>query len=137
MPDIVRKVDYYYTTVADKPGEGARLLGVFTEAGVNFLAVHVFPTGGEESQVDLVPEYREAFLAAARKADIGLSDAKTAFLIDGDDRVGATAETLGRLGTGGINVTATTSIVTGGRYGTLLWVKPADVEKAETTLGAR
>ncbi|MFQ5889302.1 MAG: hypothetical protein ACE5JR_04535 [Gemmatimonadota bacterium] len=137
MPDTVRKVDYYTTTVADRPDEGARLLGVFREAGVNFLAVDAFPSGGGEWRVDLVPEDRDAFLAAAEKSGIGLSGAKAAFLLDGEDRVGATADTLGRLGTEGINVTAVTSIVTGGRYGTLLWVKPADMERAATTLGAK
>ncbi len=136
MPDTVRKVAYYYTTIPDRPEEGARLLNVFREAGVNFLAIHAFPSGGE-SQIDFVPEDPDAFLAAAGEADIELSDARTLFLIDGEDRVGATAETLGKLGAEGINVTAATSIVTGGRYATLLWVKPADVNKAARALGAQ
>jgi hypothetical protein len=136
MPETVRKVDYYYTTVPDQPHEGAGLLDVFKAAGVNFLAIHAFPIAGDQAQVDLVPEEPGTFLAAARNADIELSDPRTAFLIDGEDRIGATADTLGNLGREGINVTATTSIVTGGRYGTLLWVGPADVEKAATTLRA-
>ena len=28
MGDMIRKASYYYTTASDKPGEGARLLGV-------------------------------------------------------------------------------------------------------------
>ncbi len=138
MPDTIRKVDYYYTTVPNKPGEGAPLLGVFKDAGVNFLAIHAFPGSGE-AQVDFLPGDTEAFMAAARKADVKLSDARTAFLIQGDDRVGATADTLASVGSAGINVTAVTSIVSGagGQYGTLLWVNPEDVDKTATALGAK
>ena len=35
--DTVRRVDYYYTTAPDKPGEGARVLSVFRDAGVGIL----------------------------------------------------------------------------------------------------
>jgi hypothetical protein len=35
MPDIVKRVQYFYTEVPDKPGEGARILTMLTEAGVN------------------------------------------------------------------------------------------------------
>ena len=59
------------------------------------------------------------------------------FLIEGDDRVGAMAQLLARLGAAGINVTATSATRTGmGRYGALLWVKPRDVKKAAEVLGA-
>lgn len=136
MAETVRRVDYYYTTVADEPGEGARLLAAFKEAGVNFLALHAFPAEGGKAQVDFVPQDRESFLAAARAAGVELSEAKTAFLLEGEDRVGATADTLAKLAAAGINVTAGTSIVSGGRYGTLLWVRPSAVASAAAALGA-
>lgn len=136
MAETARRVDYYYTTVTDEPGEGARLLAAFKKAGVNFLALHAFPAGEGNAQVDFVPQDRDSFLTAARSADIELSEAKTAFLLDGEDRVGATADTLDKLGAKGINVTAATSIVSGGRYGTLLWVRPAAVASAAAALGA-
>jgi hypothetical protein len=57
--------------------------------------------------------------------------------LDGDDRVGALAGVLARLGAAKINVTAVTGVCSGvGRYGAILWVKPKDVEKAASTLGA-
>ena len=75
--------------------------------------------------------------AAAKGAKIKLSKPKTAFLIDGDDRVGALAGILSRLGAAKVNVTAVTGVCAGmGRYGTILWVKPAAVNKAAAALGA-
>ncbi len=44
MADTIRQVDYYYATVPDKPGEGARVAGVLRDAGVNLLAFHAFPS---------------------------------------------------------------------------------------------
>jgi len=136
MADMIRKVSYYYTTASDKPGEGARLLEVLRKAGVNLTAVHAFPSA-RKTQVDFVPSDDTAFTAAAKAAKIKLSKPKTAFLIEGEDRIGALAGVLGKLGAAKINVTASSAVCAGmGRYGAIFWVKPRDVTKASTTLGA-
>lgn len=136
MADTIRKVAYFYATVPDKPGEGARVLQALKKAGVNLLAVHAFPVGNE-SQVDFVPEDAAAFHKAAEQAKLKLSGKKTAFLAEGDDRVGAVADILGKLGAQKINVTALDAVrAGGGRYGALFWVRPGDVEKAAAALGA-
>lgn len=136
MPDTIRRVNYYYVTVPNRPGEGARVLGALKSAGVNLLAVHAFPSG-DGAQVDLVPEKGAALEEAAKKAKIQLSPKKDAFLVEGDDRVGAAAGILQKLADAKINVTAIDAVRAGGRYGALLWVKPADVDKAAKALGAR
>jgi hypothetical protein len=136
MADTIRRINYYYTTIADKPGEGARLLDVLRNAGVNLLALHAFPSA-RKAQIDFVPSNAGAFTTAAQNAKIKLSKPKTAFLLDGDDRVGALAGVLARLGSAKINVTAVTGVCSGmGRYGAILWVKTKDVEKAAAVLGA-
>ena len=136
MTDMIRKVDYYYTTVPGKPGEGSRLLEALRRAGVSLLAFHGFPSA-RKAQVDFVPADTPAFLAAAKSAKIKLSKPKAAFLIQGDDRVGALADVMTRLGAARINVTAVTGICAGaGRFGCILWVKPRDVKKAAASLGA-
>jgi len=136
MADMIRKVSYYYTTASDKPGEGARLLEVLRKAAVNLTAVHAFPSA-RKTQVDFVPSDDAAFTAAAKAAKIKLSKPKTAFLIEGEDRIGALAGVLGKLGAAKINVTASSAVCAGmGRYGAIFWVKPRDVTKASTTLGA-
>ncbi|MGH7548851.1 MAG: hypothetical protein ACREMM_11845 [Gemmatimonadales bacterium] len=136
MADTIRRVSYYYTTAPDKPGEGARLLQALRNAGVNLLAFHAFPRA-RKSQADFVPSDETTLTAAAKAAKIKLSKPKTAFLIEGDDRVGALAGVMARLGAAKINVTAVSAVCAGmGRYGAIFWVKPRDVNKAAAAVGA-
>ncbi len=138
MSDTVTLVDYYYTTVADRPGEASRLLGVLRDRGINLLAFTGFPEG-RRSQLDFVPADRTAFLAAAKAARIKLSRPKKAFLLSGDDRIGAIADTCDRLAAAKVNITAVDAVTAGGgagRYGAILWVKARDVKKAADVLGA-
>ena len=85
MAENIRRVEYYYVTVTDKPGSGAAVLDTVREAGVNLLAYLGFPAGRGKSQIDLVPEDPAVFKSAAQKAGLKLSRAKRAFLVDGDD----------------------------------------------------
>jgi hypothetical protein len=136
MADTVRRVEYYYVKVPDKPGEGNRILSALKESGVNLLAYLGFPSGGGQSQVDLVPEDPSSFRQAAERAGLTVSEAKRAFLIDGDDRVGAVADTTAKLADANVNITAAAAMSAGsGRYGMILWVDPADYERAAGLLG--
>jgi prephenate dehydratase len=136
MAETIQRVQYYYTEVSDKPGEGARLLNLLKEEGVNLLAFTGFPKG-RRAQIDFVPADQAAFKAAAKKAKIKLVGPKTGFLIQGDDRVGAIADIMTKLAEAKINVTAVDAAAAGlGRYGAILWVKSRDVNKAANVLGA-
>ncbi len=137
MADPVRRVAYFYTLVPDKPGEAARVLAALSAAGINLAAFSGFPHGARRSQLDFVPDDPAAFARAAKKLRLKLSRKKTAFLIQGADHPGAVAALAGRLGDAGINVTAVDAVCAGGgRYGALLWVKPADLRRAARLLGA-
>ena len=136
MAETIQRVQYFYTEVSDKPGEGARLLNMLKEEEVNLLAFTGFPKG-RRAQIDFIPADQAAFRAAAKKAKLKLVGPKTGFLIQGDDRVGAIAETVTKLAQAKINVTAVDAVAAGsGRYGAILWVKPRDVKKAAQVLGA-
>src|SRR5688572_31828189 len=106
MADTVRGVEYYYVTVPDEPGGGQRILSELKDSGANLLAFLGFPLGDGRSQIDLVPEDAESLEEAAARAGVTLSEAKRAFLIQGDDRVGAVAETTAKLAEANINLTA-------------------------------
>ena len=73
MPDQIKRIDYFYITVPDKPGEGARILAVFQSAGVNLIGISAFPHGARKSQLDLIPEDTAAFARAAKAAKLKLS----------------------------------------------------------------
>ena len=135
MAETVRTADYFYVMVPDKPGEGARVLGELRSAGVNLVAYSGFPSG-RGAQLDVVPTDPAAFRAVAKQKKWKVKGPKRAFLIEGDDRVGACADVLGRLAAAKINVTAMDALAGGGRYAAILWVKPRDVRKTASVLGA-
>lgn len=136
MAEKIRRVDYYYAQVPDTPGEAFKILSRLKESQVNLTAFSAFPTQAGQTQVDLIPEKPDALLTAAKSAGIALSGRKQGFLIDGDDRVGAVAEVMRRLSEAKINVTAIDAVCTGGgRYGAILWVKPAAYDAAAKALG--
>lgn len=135
MPDAIRRFEYFYVTVPNKPGEGARALNTLKEAGVNLLAFSGFPEG-RRTQLDFIPADPAAFKQVAKRAKWKIVGPKRGFLVQGDDRVGAIAELLDRLGSATINVTAIDAVSMDGRYGAIFWVAPADVKKAATLLGA-
>ena len=136
VTDEVRRVEYYYATVPDKPGESLKVLSALENAGVLLLAYYAFPVGGGQAQVDLVPADVGKFKQTADAAGFKLTGPKRAFLITGNDRVGAAAEHAKKLADAKINITAVTALGAGsGRYSMILWVAPADHEKAATALG--
>jgi hypothetical protein len=136
MPDDIRRIDYYYASVSDKAGEGARILATIQQAGANLIGISAFPHGARRSQLDLIPEDAAAFTKAARAVGLKLSAKKSGFLIQGDDRPGAVADVLRRLADVYINVTSVQVLCAGsGRYGGMLWVKTPDLRKAAKALG--
>lgn len=136
MAETVRVMDYYYVLVPDKPGEGARILDELRSTGVNLVAYSGFPSG-RGAQLDFVPVDSAAFKAVARQKKWKVKGPKRAFIIEGDDRLGACAAVLDRLAAAKINVTAMDAVAAGGgRYGAILWVSPRDVKRAGAILGA-
>jgi len=136
MADTIRRLQYFVLQVADRPGEGARVLQAMRDENVNLLAVSGFPAG-KKAQVDLVPEDAAALKAAAKKRKLKLGPAKTCFVIQGDDRVGALTDTFARLAEAKINLVASQAVTAGmGRYGAIFWVRPRDASKTAKLLAA-
>jgi hypothetical protein len=136
VADAIRRIDYYYVSVPDKPGEGARILSGLHQAGINLLGASAFPHGARRSQLDFIPEDSAAFAKAAKSAGLQLSKKKSGFLIQGDDRPGAIAEIARKLADAKVNITSVQAFCAGsGRYGGMLWVKPPDMRKAAKALG--
>jgi hypothetical protein len=136
MADVIKKISYFSMDVADKPGEGARILQLLSNAGVNLLAFTGFPRG-RRSQIDLVPENTARFRKALARTKLKVRPKKTGFLVHGVDRRGAVAEITRKLAEANINMTAMDAISAGkGRYGAILWVKTRDFNKAAKALKA-
>jgi hypothetical protein len=135
MASTVKEVEYYYATVADRPGEGRKLLEFLSEKMVNLLALTAFPVGEGQSQIDLFPAEPNALKKAAADAGVPLVGPKRAFLIQGNDRIGALYDFHLKLANAGINIYACNGVVDGtGRFGYVIWVDPADYEAASEAL---
>jgi hypothetical protein len=138
MADSVRKVQYAYVMVPNRPGRGAALLAGLREAGVNLLAYSGFPASGGKAQIDLVTDDVAGLRRVAKKGGWKLSALKKGFLVQGDDRIGTVHRHLAKLGSAKVNVVAADAVAAGkGRYGMILWVKDKDYVRAARALGAR
>jgi prephenate dehydratase len=136
MANKLNKVDYFYTTVSNTPGQAAKILAGLADAGVNLVAFSGFPDG-RRSQVDFVPEDSAKFLRAAKAMQLKVSKKKVGFLYRGDDKVGALTKLLSKLAAAKVNLIAIDAVTAGkGRFGAIFWVKPGSVNKAAKLLGA-
>ena len=136
MPVTKRRAEYYYAHVKDTPGEAYRFLSCLGDAGVNLLAFNAIPTGPEHTQLVIFPEEPDMLRKVCEEAGWGLEGPHVAFLIQGDDRLGAFAEIHQILAEGQVNVYASNGVTDGrGGYGYILWVKPQDISRAEALLG--
>jgi hypothetical protein len=137
MADTVRRVQYAYVMVPNRPGQGARVLAELQAAEVDLQAYSGFPGKGG-AQIDLVTRDMAGLKRVARKNGWRLSKAKKGFLVQGTDRIGAVHRQLARLAAGKVNVVAADAVAAGqGRYGMILWVRPKDYARAARALGAR
>ena len=137
MSSRVKEVEYYYLIVADKPGEARKMLEFLSEKQVNLLAFVAFPLGEGKSRLDFVPAEPEALKIAANDAGISLIGPEKAFMIQGEDRVGALYDFHLKLSNAGINIAASSGTVDGtGGFGYFIRVDQADYEAASKALKA-
>src|SRR5258708_15497336 len=137
MPKAIRRVDYMYVTVPNKPGEAARVLEALRTGGVNLVVFAGFPEGRGTSQIDVVTDDIDALKAVARKHKWKLSKVKRALFAQGTDEMGAALEPLAKLAGAKVNVIATDAVAAGeGRYGMIIWVEPRSYRRAAKLLDA-
>lgn len=135
MSSHVIEAEYFYAIVSDRPGEARKLLEFLSEKDVNLLAFTAFPVGEGKSQLDFFPADPVALTKAAENAGMELVGPKKAFLIQGEDKVGALYNYHLKLSNAGINIHAANGVVDGtGRFGYVIWVNLSDYAKAADAL---
>lgn len=135
MISSVSDVEFFSLVVPDKPGEARKLLDFLSEKMVNLLALNVAPIGGGQSQIDFYPEEPELLKQAAEDAGMPLEGPKKAFMIQGEDKIGALYDFHLKFSNAGINIRASNAVVDGtGRFGYIVRVDEADYEQASEVL---
>jgi hypothetical protein len=132
----IRRVEYFHATVRDQPGEAYSLLSQLASAEVNLLAFNAVPVGPEQTQLVIFPESVESLAQAAERSGLILTGPQRAFLIHGDDRLGALVDLHRKLNDSRINVYASSGVTDGrGGYGYVLYVRSEHYEDAAVALG--
>jgi len=132
----IRRVDYFYSTVQDQPGEAYKLLSQLAESGINLLAFTAVPVGPMRSQFTLFPEETQRLREAARKANLALDGPHPALLVQGGESLSELAEVHQKLYQAGVNVYASSGVTDGrGTYGYVVYVRPEQYERAASALG--
>ena len=135
MPATIRRVEYFYSLVRDRPGEAHRLLSELASGGVKLLAFNAIPMGLETTQLVIYPEDTQRLVEAAEVKGLVLTGPHRAFLIQGDDRLGELAEIHLGLFEAGINVYASSGVTDGrGSYGYVVHVRNEDYDSAARVL---
>jgi len=130
-------VEHYSAAIANKVGEGARVLGALRSAGVNLIALWGYARAAGKATLEFIPDDWAAFEAAAKGAKLKLTKKQIAFHVRGEDRPGAIADLLAKLAVAKVNVGAVQAVCAGaGQYGAVIFLPQKDVGKAAKALGA-
>lgn len=127
----ITRVDYFYVTVKDKPGEAYQLLSTLADVGINLLAFTAIPAGPLRTQLTLFPEDPHKMSNTAQRAGLELDGPNPALLVQGDDQLGALAEIHEKIYRADVNVYASNGVTDGeGDYGYVIYIRPEDMQKA-------
>ncbi|MBM4129421.1 hypothetical protein FJ250_00105 [bacterium] len=136
MAARIYPVDYYYTTVEDRPGQGCRFLRALAAEDVNLVAFNAFPVGRERTQLVIYPLNPIWLGDFARHEGLVLQGPHHAFIVQGDDELGALVSIHEKLCDADINVSSANGITDGrGGYRYIMHVHPEDWERAMAVLG--
>ena len=135
MAATIYSVDYYYTTVEDRPGQGCRFLETLASEEVNLLAFNAFPVGRDRTQLVIYPLNATWLGDLARHEGLRLVGPHHAFMVHGDDELGALVSIHQKLCDANINVSSSNGITDGrGGYRYIMHVHPEDYERAMQVL---
>jgi hypothetical protein len=136
MASTIRRVEYFTTTIPDRPGQACDLLSQFARRGVNLVGLTAIPMGPDSTWLTLYPSDSNLLVSAAQRLNVPLSGPQPALLVQGDDEMGALAGVLEQLAHASVNVFASYAVADGkGHYGVLIMVRPEHFEQALRVLG--
>lgn len=132
----IRKVNYFNVTIKDQPGEAYQLLLNLSELGINLVAFTAVPIGLNSMQLTIFPDNDEQLIDQAGKAGLVLEGPHPAFLVRGDDELGALKEVHNLFLLANVNISASSGVSDGkGSYGYIIYVRPTDFERAANAMG--
>ena len=136
MGHTIRRVEYFHTSVNDRPGEALRVLSAPADLGGNLLAFTAIPTGLHQTQLTIFPADAQRLTTQSERVGFEIQGPHLAILVQGADVPGALVGIHETLNDAGVNVYAATGVSGGqGNFGYVIHVRPADFERAADVLG--
>jgi hypothetical protein len=137
MALTVRNAEYFYIRIEDSPQKAYELLAQLASAEVSLLAFSAVPYGPNHLELTIFPDRGDAFIQLARKLGWTVTGPQHAFLVQGDDNLGALADIQRMLVEADVEIYASSGVTDGsGRYGYVIYFKEEDHERAARALGA-
>jgi hypothetical protein len=132
----ISRVEYFHTSVQDRPGEAYKMLSQLSGLGINLLAFTAIPVGPTVTQLTIFPENPAIMKNEASRAGLYLEGPYSALLVQGDDKLGALADIHLKVYEANVNVYSASGVSDGrGGFGYIVYVKAEDFEKAAVALG--
>ena len=133
----VQTAEYFYIRIEDSREQAYELLAQLAFEDVNLLAFSAVPFGPNHVELTIFPDRSDKFVQLAKKLKWDLVGPQHAFLVQGDDNLGALADIQRMLLEADVNIYASSGVTDGsGRFGYVIYFKEDDYERAARALGA-
>ena len=132
----ISRVEYFRTTIIDRPGEAYKLLSQLALLKINLLAFSATPISTTDTQLTIFPENPKFMKNEASRAGLFLEGPNPALLVQCDDRLGALADIHLKIYEADVNVKSAGGVIDGrGAFGYVIHVDSEDFDKAAAALG--
>lgn len=132
----ISRVEYFHTTIKDRPGEAYKFLSQLALLKINLLAFTAIPIGPTDTQLTIFPESPAIMKNEASRAGLFLEGPHPALLVQCDDKLGALADIHLKIYEANVNVYSASGVSDGrGAFGYVIYVKSEDFDKAAEALG--
>src|SRR5580700_358005 len=137
MALTVRNSEYFYIRIEGSSEKAYELLAQLASAEVNLLAFSAVPFGPNYLELTIFPDRSDTFIQLAKKLGWAVVGPQHAFLVQGDDNLGALADIQRMLNEADVEIYASSGVTDGsGRYGYLIYFEEEATERAARALGA-
>jgi hypothetical protein len=132
----VQRVQYLKTKLKDQPGVLFGIMQDLKSKKITLKSLWGFSKQGGEAELVVIAKDIDKIKGGWTSSGMTVEEG-TAFFCKGADKAGALLNHLQVLANAQVNIKTITAIAVSGKYGSLVWVDAADVEKASQALSAK
>jgi hypothetical protein len=132
----VQRVKFLKTNLKDQPG---MLLGIMQDLKskkITLKSLWGFSKQGGDAELVVIAKDIDKIKGTWTSSGMAIEEG-TAFFFKGSDKAGALINQLQVLADAQVNIKAINAIAVSGKFGSLVWVDSADVDKVSQALGAK